>query len=60
MCRVCGFPFVWSLDRNREWCCVYGSHTVQPSALMLAADAELHADDRSVLTRFKRKGRDNA
>lgn len=58
VCAVCGLPMVWSTDRNRQVCAVYGDHPgPTPGALMLAADAEMEALDRSRLTRFQRKDR---
>lgn len=60
VCRVCGGPMVWSTLHNRAWCSIYGDHRAcQPSLLMIAADDELHADDRSVSTRFQRKETNN-
>ena len=58
MCVLCGFPVVWSADRNRQVCAVYGDHPQPtPTQLMLAADAEMEALDRSVKSRFQRKDR---
>ena len=27
-CPTCGLPMVWSTDRERTWCAVYGDHLV--------------------------------